>query len=54
MECACNSEYNYECIFTTLKNDKYNKCPYCAKSYLKLPLVNGIKRIDPKFIKLTK
>jgi hypothetical protein len=52
MDCSCNSEYHYECIFTTLKNDKYNKCPYCAKPYLKLPLINGLKRIDPKVHKI--
>ena len=50
--CPCKTEYHYECIFTTLKNDKYNKCPYCARPYLRLPLVNGIKRVDPKVHKL--
>jgi len=46
MECSCNSEYHYECIFATLKNEKHNKCPYCQTPNLMLPLVNGIKRID--------
>ena len=52
MKCSCNSEYHYECIFATLKNEKYNKCPYCQTPHLMLPLVNGIKRIDTKVHKI--
>ena len=48
LNCDCKSKYHYECIFTTLKNDKFNKCPYCAKPFQMLPLVNGVKRIEPK------
>jgi len=47
LNCTCNYKFHYECIFTTLKNDKYNKCPYCAKPFQMLPLINGIKRINP-------
>jgi hypothetical protein len=47
LDCNCKSKYHYECIQNTFKHDDNNKCPYCAKPYLKLPLVNGIKKIDP-------
>ena len=46
LECACKSTYHYDCIFNTLKNDKYRKCPYCSTIDMKLPLVNGLKKID--------
>ena len=46
LECACKSIYHYECIFNTLKNDKYRKCPYCSTYDIKLPLVNGLKVVD--------
>ena len=45
--CACGSQYHYECIFNTLKNDRYRKCPLCATPNMKLPVVNGIKKINP-------
>ena len=48
LECLCDYQYHYECIATTLKHDKYNRCPYCATPYQLLPLVNGIKKIDNK------
>ena len=46
LECACKSKYHYECIFNTLKNDKYQKCPLCSSPDMKLPIVNGLKKID--------
>ena len=46
LECQCKSEYHYECIYNTLKNDKYRKCPLCSTVDMKLPLVNGLKKID--------
>ena len=52
LECTCNYEYHYECIATTLKHDKYNKCPYCATPYQMLSLVNGLKKIDSKIHKI--
>ena len=51
LECSCDYQYHYECIATTLKHDKYNRCPYCATPYQLLPLVNGIKKIDNKIHK---
>ena len=48
LECSCDYQYHYECISTTLKHDKYNRCPYCATPYQLLPIVNGIKKIDNK------
>ena len=45
--CACKSKYHYECIFNTLKNDRYRKCPLYATPNRKLPVVNGIKKINP-------
>jgi len=48
LDCNCKSLFHYECIQSTLLYDKYNKCPYCAKSQMKIPIVNGIKRINPK------
>ena len=51
LECDCNYEYHYECIATTLKQDKYNRCPYCATSDQLLPLINGLK-IDTKIHKI--
>ena len=50
--CYCKSEYHYECIMNTLRCDKYNKCPLCSFPYLTLPLVNGLKKLDPKVHKL--
>ena len=46
LNCACKSTYHYDCIFNTLKNDKYRKCPYCSTIDMKLPLVNGLKKVD--------
>ena len=52
LEWDCNYEYHYECIATTLKQDKYNRCPYCATSDQLLPLINGLKKIDTKIHKI--
>jgi hypothetical protein len=52
LECNCNYEYHYECISSTLKHDKSNKCPYCSKPFIYLPLVNGLKKIDKKIHKI--
>ena len=52
LECSCDYQYHYECISTTLKHDKYNRCPYCATPYQLLPIVNGIKKIDNKIHKV--
>ena len=48
LDCNCKSLFHYECIQSTLLYGKYNKCPYCAKPHMKIPIVNGIKRINPK------
>jgi hypothetical protein len=47
LPCQCKSQYHYECIFNTLKNDKYQKCPLCSTPDMKLPIVNGIKNTHP-------
>ena len=47
LECSCKSKYHYECIFNTLKNDRYQKCPLCATPDMKLRVVNGVKNIHP-------
>ncbi len=47
LECSCKSQYHYECIFNTLKNDRYRKCPLCATPDIKLLVVNGVKNIHP-------
>ena len=52
LECHCKSEYHYECIMNTLRGEKYNKCPLCSFPYIKLPLVNGLKKLDPKVHKI--
>lgn len=52
LDCNCNYEFHYECIASTLKYDKYNKCPYCSKPEQFLPLVNGLKKIDSKIHKI--
>lgn len=43
----CNHSFHYSCLFQTFKNLKINDCPYCRNSGNKLPLVNGIKKINP-------
>ena len=39
LSCQCKSQYHYECIFNTLKNDKYQKiyedCLKCMLKYKK-------------------
>ena len=52
LECMCSYEYHYECISTSLKYDKYNKCPYCGTPEQLLLPVNGLKKIDDKIHKM--
>jgi len=52
LECLCSYEYHYECISTSLKYDKYNKCPYCGVPEQLLLPVNGLKKIDGRIHKV--
>jgi len=38
----CNHTFHYECLIKTFQHTT-NNCPYCRKSDIKLPLVNGLK-----------
>lgn len=44
---ACNHEFHYNCLALTFKNMKTNACPLCREGWNKLPLVNGLKKINP-------
>lgn len=43
----CGHEFHYNCLFLSFKNMKTNSCPVCRSSHNLLPLVNGIKKINP-------
>ena len=48
----CNHEFHYECLLKSFKMTKGNikkhhYCPYCRKAYTLLPIVNGLKKIEP-------
>lgn len=45
----CDHVFHYKCLLLSFKNGirGKNECPYCRSTGNKLPLVNGIKKIDP-------
>ncbi len=44
----CGHSFHYQCLYLTFKNMKTNRCPYCRSSGNYLPVVNGLKKVDPK------
>lgn len=45
---TCNHAFHYECLYNSFKYSKNLDCPYCRSIDNKLPLVNGIKKINEK------
>ena len=50
----CNHEFHYECILKSFKSSKdyKNTCPICRQQQYRLPIVNGLKKLDPKVHKI--
>ena len=44
---SCGHTFHYHCLFQTFKNMRTNRCPYCRSGNHFLPLVNGVKKIEP-------
>jgi len=44
----CGHEYHYECILKSFTHSKEckNTCPYCRQIQDKLPIVNGLKKLN--------
>ena len=42
----CGHTFHYDCLFNSFKKSKNLLCPYCRSTNNKLPLVNGIKKIN--------
>jgi hypothetical protein len=42
----CNHGFHYECLMKSFKGMKNTDCPYCRSKNNKLPIVNGLKKID--------
>jgi len=46
----CNHTFHYECLmktFITCNDSKSRMCPYCRNVCSHLPVVNGLKKINP-------
>ena len=44
----CGHEYHYECILKSFKssNNLFNNCPICRQVQNRLPIVNGLKKLE--------
>ena len=42
----CNHVFHYECLMKSFKGMKNTDCPYCRTPNNRLPIVNGLKKID--------
>ena len=42
----CNHTFHYKCLFLSFKSLKNLDCPYCRSKNNKLPLVNGVRKIN--------
>lgn len=44
----CGHEFHYECILRCFKSSKSysNLCPICRQPHDKLPIVNGLKKLE--------
>lgn len=43
----CGHTFHYSCLYSSFKNMKNNVCPYCRSTKNVLPIIPGLKKIQP-------
>ena len=43
----CNHTFHYKCLLLSFKNMKTNECPYCRSKGNLLPIIDGLKTLQP-------